>query len=193
MILLPEQVPQAAAAIIRGEIVAYPTETYYGFAVDALNPAALARLFALKGRVVSKVSALLVVDFAMLAALCLDVPERARQLARAHWPGPLTLALPARPHLPSAIVSEGCVAARVSSHALAHALVAEVGRPITATSANPSVCPPVASPAELASLFPAGGFHILDGGSAPGGAPSTLVRVRGDRVEILRQGSVAVG
>jgi L-threonylcarbamoyladenylate synthase len=136
------------------------------------------------------VSALLVADLSMLAELCLDVPERARQLALEHWPGPLTLALPARPHLPSAIVCEGCVAARVSSHPLAHALVAGVGRPITSTSANPSGCPPVRCPEDIGSLFPARGLHILDGGAAPGGPSSTVVRVRRGAIEILRRGAV---
>jgi len=187
------QVSEAAAGILRGEIVAYPTETFYGFAVDALAPAALDRLFLLKGRGESKASALLVSDLAMLAELCAELPLRAGELARAHWPGPLTLAVPARAGLPSAIVTDGCVAARVSSHPVAQALVAAVGRPITATSANPSGVPPIRRADLLPSLFPGGGFHILDGGETPGGAPSTLVRVRGDRVEILRPGPIVLG
>jgi L-threonylcarbamoyladenylate synthase len=191
-VLLSAQLSLAVGRIRAGGIVAYPTETYYGFAVDARNDAALARLFALKGRGESKASALLVGDLAMFADLCSEISPRARALAAAHWPGPLTLALPARPGLPPAIVVDGCVAARVSSHALAHALVSAVGSPITATSANPSGGPPVRNASELASLFPHGGFDILDGGETPGGAPSTLARVRGDRVEILRQGPVVL-
>jgi L-threonylcarbamoyladenylate synthase len=187
----PEQVVDAAAAVLRGEIVAYPTETYYGFAVDALDATALERLFALKGRGEAKASALLVADLAMFAELCAEVPPRALALARAHWPGPLTLALTARAGLPPAIVNDGCVAARVSSHLVAHALVAAVGRPITATSANPSGVPPVRCADELTLLFPSGGFHVLDGGETPGGAPSTLVRVRKNQVEILRPGPIA--
>jgi L-threonylcarbamoyladenylate synthase len=192
IVLSSEQVADAAAAIRRGEIVAYPTETYYGLAVDALDAAALERLFALKGRGENKASALLVADLAMFVELCTEVPPRAVALAKAHWPGPLTLALPARAGLPPAIVNDGCVAARVSSHRIAQALVAAVGRPITATSANPSGAPPVTRARDLLSLFPDRDFHLLDGGETPGGAPSTLVRVRGDEVTVLRPGPIAI-
>jgi L-threonylcarbamoyladenylate synthase len=190
---LAQEIAAAAAAILRGEVVAYPTETYYGLAVLALDPSALARLFELKGRGEDRASALLVSDLAMFGELCAEVPPRARELAALHWPGPLTLALPARAGLPPAIVNQGCVAARVSSHPVAHALVTAVGRPITATSANPTGVAPVRSVEELRSLFRGRDLRILDGGETPGGAPSTLVRVRLHSVEILRQGPIVVG
>ena len=183
-------VEEAAAAIRRGEIVAFPTETYYGLAVDACNEAALERLFALKGRSAEKASALLVADLAMFAGLCASVPERARSLAADHWPGPLTIALPARPGLPAGIVSDGFVAARASSHPMAAALVAAVGGPITATSANPAGAASPRSAAEVAAHFPGKPILLLDGGPTPGGPPSTVVRVRGGVVEILRQGAI---
>ncbi len=182
----------AAAAIRRGEIVAFPTETYYGLAVDAGNEAALERLFLLKGRSAEKASALLVADLAMFARLCAGIPERARSLAARHWPGPLTIALPARPGLPSAIVSEGFVAARASSHPIAAALVAAVGGPITCTSANPAGAAPPRTAGEVAARFPGGSFFLVDGGPTSGGPPSTLVRVRGDAVEILRRGAISL-
>jgi L-threonylcarbamoyladenylate synthase len=188
----PEQVSEAAAAIVRGEIVAYPTETFYGLAALALDARSLERLFALKGRGENKASALLVSDLAMFAELCAEMPPRAIALAQAHWPGPLTLAVPARAGLPSAIVTDGCVAARVSSHPVAHALVTAVGRPITATSANRSGAPAMRRASELEMQFPEGGFHILDGGETPGGAPSTLARLRDGRIELLRVGPVVL-
>lgn len=188
----PAQIAEAAAAICRGEIVAFPTETYYGLAVDALDPGALDRLFALKGREGEKVSALLVADLAMFAGLCTEVPARARDLVAAHWPGPLTLALPARPDLPAAIVHQGFVAARVSSHPLAQALVGFAGRPITATSANRAGAAPARTAAEVRDNFGAEVLHVLDGGQTPGGAPSTLVRLRGHKVEVLRKGAVEI-
>jgi L-threonylcarbamoyladenylate synthase len=103
-----------------------------------------------------------------------------------------TLALPARADLPSAIVYEGFVAARVSSHPLAEALVARVGRPITATSANPAGGAAARTVAEVRDHFGSGAFHLLDGGQTPGGAPSTLVRMRGQVVEVLRQGAIEI-
>lgn len=188
----PAQVAAAAAAVLRGEIVAYPTETFYGFAALALDLRALDRLFALKGRGENKASALLVSDLAMFSGLCTEVPPRAIALARRYWPGPLTLAVPARMGLPPAIVTDGCVAARVSSHPVAHALVTAVGQPITATSANRSGAPPVRRAGELEAHFPDGGFHVLDGGETPGGAPSTLARIRDGRLEILRAGPIVL-
>jgi len=182
----------AVAAIRRGEIVAFPTETYYGLGVDALDARALERLFAFKGRGAHKASALLVADMAMFAGLCVEVPARARELAAVHWPGPLTIALPARPDLPAAIVSDGCVAARVCSHPLAAALVEAVGRPITSTSANPAGAAPSRSAAEVAAHFAGKEFFLLDGGQTPGGPPSTLVRLRGGEMEILRPGAIEI-
>ena len=172
-------------------MLAYPTETYYGLAVDALDPQALARLSALKGRGAEKAFSLLVADRRMLSSLCADISELAESLMRQHWPGPLTLALPARPGLPAKIVSDGFVAVRMSPHPLAQALVAALGRPITATSANPAGASPPRTASEVAAYFSAHDCAILDGGTTPGGRPSTLVRVTGDRLEILRAGAVA--
>ena len=185
-------VAAAAAAIVRGEVVAFPTETFYGLAVDALNEAALARLRALKGRETEKAFSLLISSREMLSSLCSEISPLAERLMAQHWPGPLTLALPARPGLPAAIVADGCVAVRVSPHPLAQALVVALGRPITATSANPAGAPPSRTASEVAVYFAAPICSILDGGATPGGRPSTLARVRGERVEILRRGAVVL-
>jgi L-threonylcarbamoyladenylate synthase len=182
----------AARAIRRGKIVAFPTETYYGLAVDARDTSALARLFALKGRGAEKASALLVADLEMFAELCVEVPPRARELAAAHWPGPLTIALPARPDLPAEIVSGGYVAARVSSHPVARALVAATGRPITCTSANPAGASSARTAREVLAHFSGKAIFLIDGGATPGGAPSTLVRLRGDALEIVRHGAILI-
>jgi L-threonylcarbamoyladenylate synthase len=185
-------VAAAAAAIARGEVVAYPTETFYGLAVDALNESALSELRALKGRAAEKAFSLLVSGRAMLESLCAQISPLAERLMAQYWPGPLTLALPARPGLPASIVADGCVAVRVSPHPLAQALVVAAGRPITATSANPADAAPPRTASEVAVYFSSPRFLILDGGATPGGQPSTLARVRGEHVEILRQGTVVV-
>jgi L-threonylcarbamoyladenylate synthase len=173
-------------------VVAFPTETYYGLAVDALAPAALDALMALKGRAADKVVALIVAGRAMLDLVCAEVPAAAERLIAAHWPGPLTLALPARPGLPAALVSDGYVAMRASPHPLAQALVEALGRPITATSANRAGEPPARTAAAVRAAFPAGCL-VLDGGETAGGPPSTLVRVRGQTLEVLRRGAIEVG
>jgi L-threonylcarbamoyladenylate synthase len=182
----------AAAAIAAGEVVAYPTETFYGLAVDAFNEAALARLRALKGRESEKSFSLLVSGREMLASLCSEISPLAERLMAQYWPGALTLVLPARPGLPASIVADGFVAVRQSPQPLAQALVVAVGGAITATSANPAGEPPPCTAAEVAAYFAPSACLLLDGGTTPGGRPSTLARVRGDTVEILRQGAVLV-
>jgi L-threonylcarbamoyladenylate synthase len=184
------EIRDAAAALERGEVVVYPTETFYGLAVDALDVAALARLCALKGRGADKAVSLLIVGDAMLARLVAEISPRARALMAAHWPGALTIALPARPGLPAALVADGFVALRESPHPVARALVNAFAGPITATSANPAGAAPARSAAEARAFFP--GSIVVDGGDTPGGLASTLVRVRGDDLEVLRQGAVRV-
>jgi len=187
----PEGLAEAIEAFGRGEIVGYPTETYYGLGVDALDPAALARLLELKGRGADKAVSVLVTSEAMLERLCTKVPATAHRLMAAYWPGALTIALPARAGLPAALLSDGCVAVRHSPHPVASAFVAAVGRPITATSANPAGAAPPTTAAEVRAYF-AGRCVVIDGGATAGGAPSTLVRVRNERIEILRHGAVEI-
>lgn len=183
-----DDVAAAVAALRRGEVVAYPTETFYGLGVDPFNAAALERLRALKGRGEKAISMLIEGD-QMLARLVAEVPPRARALMARHWPGALTLALPSRAGLPDALVSDGCVAVRQSPHPVARALVAAFGGPVTTTSANRSGEPPATTAAAVRAAL-GDGCHVLDGGATAGGAPSTLARVRGDSVEILRAGAV---
>jgi L-threonylcarbamoyladenylate synthase len=187
----PEEIARAAAALARGEVVAYPTETFYGLGADALAPGALDRLLDVKGNRAEKAISVLIAGPEMLEALVADVSPLARRLMAAHWPGALTLVLPARPALPEVLVSDGFIAVRESPHSVARGLVAALGRPVTATSANRSGEPPPTT-AEAARAALRGACDVLDGGATPGGAPSTLVRVRGDKLEILRQGAVRV-
>ena len=185
-----EDVRSAIGALARGEVIAFPTETFYGLGADALDGAALDRLRALKGRGADKAISLLVTE-AMLDLIVAEIPPRARALMAAHWPGALTLALPARPGLPEALVSEGCVAVRCSPHPIASALVAGLGRPVTATSANPAGAPPPTTAAGVRAHF-GDRCLIVDGGATPGGLPSTRVRVRGDTIEVLRAGAISI-
>jgi L-threonylcarbamoyladenylate synthase len=182
----------AVAALRRGEIVAYPTETSYGLAVDAADEAALARLFDLKGRGAEKAFSVIVADRAMAQSLCAEIAPAAATLVEAHWPGPLTLALPARAGLPAALVLDGCVALRQSPHPVAQALVSGLGRAITATSANRAGQPAALTAADVRAAFP-DGCLVLDGGPTAGGPASTLARVRGGAVEVLRRGVIVIG
>jgi L-threonylcarbamoyladenylate synthase len=188
--VIAEEILFAVAALRRGEIVAYPTETFYGLGVDALDELALVRLRQLKGRAEKAIS-VLVDGPAMLDRLCVEVPARARRLMERHWPGALTIALPARPDLPAALVADGCVAVRQSPNPIAQALVAGLGQPLTTTSANLAGEPPATTAEAVDEVF-GGRVRILDGGTTPGGAPSTLVRVRGATVDVLRHGAITL-
>ena len=181
-------VARAAELILSGAVVAYPTETLYGLAVDALDELALARLVGIKGRDPARPFPLLVTDIEMLAGVVEAVPPAARRLIEAHWPGALTLVLPAAAALPRALVGpRGGVGVRISSEPVARALVAAVGRPITATSANRAGEPPATCAAAAASLEVA---LVLDGGVRDA-APSTVVEVL-ERPIVLRAGMVLV-
>jgi L-threonylcarbamoyladenylate synthase len=185
---LAEDIATALAALARGEVVGFPTETFYGLGADALDGGALDRLRLLKGRGAEKAISVLVTE-AMVEAVVAEISPAARALMAAHWPGPLTLALPARPGLPEALVMDGCVAVRWSPHPVAQRLVEGLGRPLTATSANPAGAPPPTTAAGVRAYFDC---LVVDGGETPGGKPSTLVRVRGDAVEVLRAGAVVI-
>jgi L-threonylcarbamoyladenylate synthase len=185
-----EELAVAVVALRRGEIVAYPTETFYGLAVDAFDELALARLRELKGRA-EKAFSVLVVGAEMLERLCEPPSPRALSLMERHWPGALTLALPARPDVPAALVADGCVAVRESPHPLARALVRAFGGPVTATSANLAGAPPATTAGQVEATF-GDRCVVLPGGTTPGGAPSTLARVRDNRIEVLRPGAVTI-
>jgi L-threonylcarbamoyladenylate synthase len=170
-------------------VVALPTESSFGLAVDARSPAALAALFALKQREPAKPPPLLVDGVEMLPMVVKTIPSRAKGLMANHWPGPLTLVLPARDDLPAAVVADGGVGVRHSPHALATALVRAFGAPLTATSANLAGAPPAMSAAEVRAIFGAR-VHVVPG-AAGGGAPSTVVRVADDgTLTVVRRGAI---
>jgi len=185
-----EEIVFAVAALRRGEVVAYPTETFYGLGVDALDELALARLRAVKGRD-GKAISVLVDGPEMLESVCAEVPPLATELMRRHWPGALTIALPARANLPGSLIEDGCIAVRQSSHPTAQALVTQLGRPLTTTSANRAGQAPATTDEAVEEIF-AGRCRVVHGGATPGGAPSTLVRVRGRKLEVLRRGAIEI-
>ncbi|VAW42067.1 Threonylcarbamoyl-AMP synthase [hydrothermal vent metagenome] len=186
-------VKEAAAIILEGGIVAFPTETYYGLAVDPFNRQALDRLFALKQRSLSKPVLTIIENQAQLSTITTGIPPRFNPLMARFWPGPLTLIFDARSELPARITAaSGTIGARISSHSLAHALVKAVGRPITATSANISGQPPALDAARLRAIFGRGLDYILDGGLTPGGQGSTIIGCQGDELRLLRPGVIKV-
>jgi L-threonylcarbamoyladenylate synthase len=188
----PVEIRRAIDALRACEAIVYPTETLYALGVDALSPAALEHLFAIKGRDPGKPVALIASDARMAFGLAREVSARARLLAAAFWPGPLTLVLPARDGVPAALTGEdGGVGVRVSSHPVATALAAGLGRPITATSAN-RAGEQVALDSDQARRVFGGKVKVfLDGGRLAGGAPSTVVALHERSMRIIRPGVVS--
>jgi L-threonylcarbamoyladenylate synthase len=183
---------EAAAAVESGGVVAFPTETFYGLAVAALDAAAIRRLFALKGRPESRPVLVLVDDPARIERIAL-LTTSARELIARHWPGALTLVLAARPVVPAELTAgTGTIGVRQPGHPVARALAAAVGGPVTAPSANLTGEPPPCTAAEVLRVFDGKIDVVLDGGPTPGGLPSTVLDVTVDPPRVLREGAVRV-
>lgn len=191
MAMDPELIARACVVLRDGGVVAYPTDTFYGLAVDPRVPASVARLFAVKGRSAGQAVPLIASDEAQ-AAEAAELNDAARQLARAFWPGPLSIVAPARSGIAAAVTSaDGTVALRVPACEAARDLARAFGFCITATSANHSGEPAPTSAAVVRATMGAAVDLVLDGGETPGGAPSTLVDARLEAPRLVRAGAIA--
>ena len=184
---------RAAADTLRaGGVVALPTETFYGLAAAALGAGSVRRIFELKGRPESK-PLLVLVDSVAMAETVAHLTPPARDLMTRYWPGALTLVLPALPTVPSVVTAgTGTLGVRLSPHPIARGLVALLGEPVTAPSANPNGLAPPTSAAGVVAYFPEGIDLVLDGGATPGGEPSTILDLTAESPRLLRQGPVVV-
>ncbi len=186
-----QEVDRAVKILKEGGVIAYPTETFYGLAVDAENPQAVARVFAIKGRPVGKPIALIAGGEEAMGPLLTEVSTAARALIKACWPGPLTLVMPAaadvNPHLTA---GTGKLGIRVSSHPVAAALAKSLGRPITATSANISGKEECSTVAQVRKQLGKELDAIVDSGRTRGGAGSTILDMTTDPPAIVREGAI---
>lgn len=192
--LLPTQegLTEAAKLLRASKLVVFPTETFYGLGASALDPVALEAVFRLKQRDLSQPVALIVADEAQAFSLWPQIPEKARALARAYWPGPLTIVLPGREDLPSALLSPFGVGARVSPHPTARALAKLLGAPLVATSANKSGHPPLLHASDIDAVLPGADAILENDEGVLGGSPSTIVAFEGEEIKILRQGAITL-
>jgi L-threonylcarbamoyladenylate synthase len=181
---------RAIDVLSRGGLVAFPTETFYGIAADALNPKAVERLLQVKGREGTKAIACIIGQLEQRKQLCDRWPRTAERLAHRFWPGPLTLVVPARADLPAPLHPDGFVGLRLSSHEVAQELARGLARPITATSANLAGGPPVSRAEDIAPELKASLDLSIEGPPTPGGLGSTVVKIEGDRLTCLREGAV---
>src|SRR5438874_5501669 len=135
----PAMIRRAAEVIRAGGLVAFPTETVYGLGANALDAAAVARIFAAKGRPATNPVIVHVADADQVRDVAAAWPEAAAKLAAKFWPGPLTVVVPRRAEVPDVVTAGGpTVAVRCPAHAVARALIREAGVPVAAPSANRS-------------------------------------------------------
>lgn len=172
---------EALDCLRRGELVVIPTETVYGLAADPTVPGAMERLFAAKQRPPDKSIAWLIPDQGWESLPGIAGNETALALGRRYWPGPLTLVVD---------TDDGSLGYRMPDHPIAMELLRLLNRPLAVTSANLSGRPPAATAADAERELGGAAALILDGGPAAKGVASTVVRIRGSALDVLREGAL---
>lgn len=193
--LLPAADPHAiahAVDVLRAHgIVAFPTDTVYGLGAGAFDPAGVDRLYAVKGRNQSKAIAVLLADADQLSLVAENLPESARKIAAAFWPGPLTLVVPRHPAVPAIVSQTATLGVRIPDHPVARRLIRLAG-PLAVTSANLSGGDNTTTAAEVMAQLGKKIDLILDGGTTPGGVPSTVVDCTRPEPVVLRAGPLTL-
>ncbi len=191
---MPRALERAVSVIQHGGVIAFPTDTVYGLGASLAHPPALNRIFEIKGRERTRTLPILLASPGDLARVTPAVDPEVLALARHFWPGPLTVAVPALDWLPEAVVAEdGTVGVRVPDHSVALTIAHRCGGAIAASSANVSGQPPACRAEdigpELAELLDL----VLDGGLAPCGLASTVIRREGATISVTREGAIPDG
>lgn len=185
-------VDRARHIILSGGIVAFPTESFYGLAVNASDENAIGRLFKIKKRLYNMPVLVLIPSLEYLKGYVADVPEIALRLIGRFWPGGLTLLFKAGSGISPLLTADTRkIGVRISSHPLAAALARAVDSPITGTSANISGKPGCVTAKEVYSSLGRDVDLILDGGETKGGKGSTILDVTVDPPEIIREGMIS--
>ncbi len=189
-----EQVLAAASEVIAGGgVIIYPTETLYGIGADATNAAAVQRVYAVKKRKEEKPVLVLVHSKEMLRRIVAAIPESAKRLMEAFWPGPLTMVFLASEMIPNEITqSTGTVGVRIPSSTFCLKLVERCDCPLTSTSANISGEPVHRTIEQIQAALHEGVNLYIDAGTLPESKPSTVVSVVHDPPKLLREGVIDV-
>ena len=189
---LDAKTPAIAAELIRrGELVAIPTETVYGLGADGLNEAAVAKIFEAKGRPQDNPLILHIWDASQMEQFCHDIPAKAYDLAKAFWPGPLTMVLPAREIVPKRTTGGlDTVALRCPETAVTREIIRLSGVPIAAPSANISGKPSTTTAQHVLHDHDGKIAAVVDGGPCRVGVESTIVDLTEGRPRLLRPGGI---
>jgi len=189
--IISEDLSKAAELIRRGELVAVPTETVYGLAGNGLDPAAVERIYEVKGRPAVKPLALMVHDESAMELYCEAVPRAARALAERFWPGPLSIVLKAKPIVPEIVRAGGdTVSLRCPMHEKTLELLRLSGLPFAAPSANPSGSESPKTAQRVLGYFSDSIAAVVDGGECGLGVESTIIDMSKTPYRILRQGAL---
>jgi tRNA threonylcarbamoyl adenosine modification protein (Sua5/YciO/YrdC/YwlC family) len=187
----PAALRYAAGFIRRGELVAIPTDTYYGIACDPFNLAAVDQIYRVKGRPETRALPILVNTVAQSLSLSRDVPYSFHKLASKFWPGPLTLLVEASSGVPLKVTAHtGNVAVRWPKSAIVNGLIDLTRGPVTGTSGNISGQPACSTAIDLLEQMGDRLPLIIDAGETPGNLASTIVKLDGNDWEIMREGVI---
>lgn len=182
---------EAAGLLRAGELVAIPTETVYGLAANALDGAAVKNIFAAKGRPQDNPLIVHIAETEEIIPLVKNFDERARALAKAYWPGPLTMILPKSDIIPDEVCAGlDTVAIRMPSHPVAHEIIKKCGFPLAAPSANTSGKPSPTTAAHVMNDMDGKIAAVVDGGSCSVGVESTVVTLACEVPRVLRPGGI---
>ncbi len=193
MLKLGKDIAVAKAHLKKGELVAIPTETVYGLAANGFDAMAVARIYEAKQRPAFNPLILHVADISRVQRLVSDFPPKAVALATAFWPGPLTLVLPKSELVPELVTAGNpTVAVRVPRHAITLELLQQLDFPLAAPSANPSGYISPTRPEHVLEQLDDQVAYVLDGGPSEVGVESTIVKVDGDEVILLRPGGLDI-
>ena len=188
----PALIAEAAAVLRQGGLVAFPTETVYGLGALALDASAVGSIFRAKGRPAFNPLIVHVLDAAMARPLVSFWPAAAERLSAAFWPGPLSLVLPRAAHVPDAVTAGlPNVALRAPAHPVARALIAAVGAPVAAPSANLSTAISPTRASHVRKGLEGRIDLILDGGTTAVGVESTVLSLVDAEPVLLRPGGIA--
>jgi len=187
----PRIIRYAAGWLNRGSVIAIPTDTLYALAADPVNLSAVDQIFRVKGRPENRALPILISSLIHAQVLARNLPDNFFRLAQACWPGPLTIVVDASDRLPLKVTANTRrIALRWPKCKIVIDLIAELGVPLTGTSANLSGSPTCASGLEVFTQMGDRLPLILDAGETNGNAPSTIVELRGDHWCIGREGAV---
>lgn len=185
----PESIQKAIETLQAGEVVAFPTDTVYGLGVDPFNISAIIKLFETKGREFNKAIAILVGNLDQIDQITDQLSETAKKLIAQFWPGGLTVIVSKKKNVPDLLSANQTIGIRMPDHPIALKILREFG-PLATTSANLSGKQNTISAYEVQSQLAGRVKIILDGGTCPGGIPSTVVNCVNEESNVLRQGVI---